>query len=108
MGAAAAQVTRQRLADLGLARKLVLLEQGGRRHDHAVDAVAALRSLLVDERTLQLRGLRARTQALERGDRALELADRKQARARRLTLQVHGAGTALAQAAAEARAFQRE
>jgi len=64
--------------------------------------------LLVDERALQLRGLRARTQALERGDRTLELADRKQARAHRLAVQVHGARAALAQAAAKARALQRE
>src|SRR5439155_13262813 len=45
MGAAAAQVVRQRLLDLGLARLLVVGQEGRRFHDHAVDAVAALRGL---------------------------------------------------------------
>src|SRR5262249_13940431 len=43
MGAAAAQVERQALAHLGIGRMRVAVEQRLRGHDHAVDAVAALR-----------------------------------------------------------------
>src|SRR3954452_20172942 len=101
MGAAAAQVAGERLADLGFARRLVRRKERRGRHDHAVDAIAALRGLLVDERTLQLRWLRARTQALQRRDRSLEVPDRKQARAHGLAVEMHGARPALAEAAAE-------
>ena len=49
MRPAAAEIVRERLLDLRLGRLLVLGEEGGRLHDHAVDAVAALHGLLVDE-----------------------------------------------------------
>src|SRR5688500_2990982 len=51
--AAAAQIVGERLPDLGVARALVLREQVGGLHDHAVDAVAALHRLLLDEGLLQ-------------------------------------------------------
>src|SRR5699024_5296284 len=49
VGAAAAQILRQRLLDLRLGRLLVPRKEGGRFHHHAVDAVAALAGLLLDE-----------------------------------------------------------
>ena len=47
--AAATQIACERLSDLILAGPLVRGEQRGRLHDHAVDAVAALGGLLLDE-----------------------------------------------------------
>src|SRR3954465_5693369 len=105
MGAAAAQVAGERLADLGFARRLVRREKRRGRHDHAVDAIAALRGLLVDEGTSRLRWLCACTQPLERARAALELADRKQAREHRLAVQVDGTRAGIPGAAAEARAL---
>src|SRR5262249_17108898 len=49
VGAAAAEIERQALAHLGFARTWLVVEQGLRGHQHAVDAIAALRRLLVDE-----------------------------------------------------------
>ena len=49
MGAAFAQVAGKCLSDLVLGRALCCREERGRLHDHAVDAVAALRRLFVDE-----------------------------------------------------------
>src|SRR3546814_10671908 len=49
MRSAAAEITLQRLLDVAVARIGVFVEQRLRGHDHAVDAVAALRGLLVDE-----------------------------------------------------------
>src|SRR5688572_18932723 len=49
VGPAAAQVRLQVAADVGLARVAVRSEQRLRAHDHAGDAKAALRRLLVDE-----------------------------------------------------------
>src|SRR5262249_12111494 len=46
MGAAAALEAGERVLDLGIGRLLVAIEQRRRRHDPAVDAVAALRHLL--------------------------------------------------------------
>ena len=49
---AAAQHAGQRLLDLGVGGFRVLIEEGLRRQDDAVEAEAALRRLLVDERLL--------------------------------------------------------
>src|SRR5439155_1328341 len=49
VSSAAAKVVGKRLLDVGFARLLVAGKEGGRFHDHAVDAVAALHGLLVDE-----------------------------------------------------------
>src|SRR2546430_2653543 len=68
MRPAAAEVVRQRAPDVALARLLVLGEEGGRLHDHAVDAVAALGGLLVDEGLLHAMQLLAAGEALERHD----------------------------------------
>ena len=43
MRAAAAEIEAQRLADLGLGRFRIAVEQGAGGHDHAVQAIAALR-----------------------------------------------------------------
>src|SRR5262245_1118333 len=53
VGAAAAQVVGERGSDLFVARPLVPCQQLGRLHDHAVDAVAALHRLFLDEGLLQ-------------------------------------------------------
>src|SRR5687767_6758451 len=66
--AAAAQVGCERLPDLILTRVPVRCEQRGGLHDHAVDAVAALHRLLLDEGLLQrVRPLRG-AQPFERDD----------------------------------------
>src|SRR6185295_4978629 len=65
VGAAAALEAGERIAQLGIARLWILLQDGGGGHDPAVDAVAALRHLLLDIRRLQRMGLLGRAQALE-------------------------------------------
>src|SRR3546814_21148732 len=62
MRSAAAEITLQRLLDVAVARIGVFVEQRLRGHDHAVDAVAALRGLLVDE------GLLARVRLVDRAE----------------------------------------
>src|SRR5262249_34073695 len=84
--------------------------KGRRLHDHAVDAVAALRRLLLDEGALHwVRPLR-RAEAFERDYLLLcgDLRQRRDARAHGLAVDMHGAGAALTKPAAEARAMQRE
>src|SRR5260221_13081975 len=49
MGSAAAEIVRQLRFDLLFRRLRVVRQQRGGLHDHAVDAVAALHRLLVDE-----------------------------------------------------------
>src|SRR5258708_2852777 len=107
VGATAAQVVGQRGADLGLGGMRLRREQGRRLHDHAVDAVAALCSLLLDERLLQRVRLLGRTQALER-DHLLPLCCRRRVHtgADRLAVEVHGAGPALRETATETGAVQ--
>ena len=53
VGSAAAEMTGQRLAHVGIGRLRLLIQQFLGLHDHAVDAIAALRGLLVDEGLLQ-------------------------------------------------------
>src|SRR5438445_8352165 len=73
MRAAAAKVVRQLGFDLLFRRLRVALQQGGGLHDHAVDAVAALHGLLLDEGLLDWMRIRVRAQPFERhhlaGDR---------------------------------------
>src|SRR5438874_2829160 len=52
MGAAAAEVVGERVLDLRFGRLLGLGEERRGFHDHAVDAIAALRRLLLDEGAL--------------------------------------------------------
>src|SRR5262245_4840965 len=84
MRAAAAKVVHERRLDLVLARLRIRLEERRSLHDHAVDAIAALHGLLVDERLLQPMRLLGRTETLERYDlAALDGGDRHDARAHR-------------------------
>ena len=66
MRAAAAEVEAQRLADFGLRRIRIGVDQRAGGHDHAVEAIAALRGVAGDEGLLH--GIKpvARGQALER------------------------------------------
>src|SRR5215831_7188219 len=85
VGAAAAQVERQALAHLCIGRMWVAVEQRLRGHQHAVDAVAALRGLLVDEGLLQRMRLLHRAEPLDGGDLGrAEPSDRRHAGAHRL------------------------
>jgi len=58
----------ERLLDLGFGRLLLVVQERGRRHDPAVDAVAALRHLLFDVGGLQGVRLVRRAEAGERDD----------------------------------------
>src|SRR6266571_3931789 len=110
MGAAATEIAGERLSDIGLARLLVLRQERGGLHDHAVDAVAALHRLRVDEGLLHRMRLLDRAEALQRNDLLglRELADRRDARAHGDAVDVDRAGAALAEPAAEARPVQLE
>src|ERR1700742_2756281 len=104
---APAQVRVHGLLDLVLGGARIALEERVRGHDHAVGAVAALRGLVLDERRLHLARLLGGPEALERRDLlALHRARRRDARADRLAVRLHGACAALREAAAEARAVQ--
>src|SRR5262245_56462303 len=100
MAAAAAEVAGEPVAHLRLGRARVAIEQRLCGHDHAVEAVAALPGLLVDESLLQRMELGGGAQPLERGHlRLSDLADRRYAGARRHPVNQHGAGATLRQAA---------
>src|SRR6185436_10372713 len=106
---AAAEDARQRLLDLAVGRARVLIEKRLRGEDHAVQAEAALPRLLLDEGALDRMGPLRRAQPLEGRDlRAADAADRGHAGADRAAADDHGAGAALAEAAAEFRPAQRE
>src|SRR5687768_10074324 len=99
---APADVAVHPLHDLRARRLGRLLEQGGGLHDLSRLAVAALQHLLLDPRLLKRMAGAVRRQPFDRGHRlALHLAHARDARAHRLALEVHGAGTALRHAAAE-------
>src|SRR6266540_7412982 len=70
VGAAAAKVVGERRTHVRLARPRIAIEQLFRRHDHATNAVAALRRLLLDEGTLQRMRLVERADAFYRRDLA--------------------------------------
>ena len=78
-------------------------------HDHAVDAVAALHGLFLDEGFLQRVWTCLRAQPFERDDlAAVDRGEGRYARAHRIAVDVDGAGPALAEAAAESRSMQAE
>src|SRR5580698_4225601 len=52
-----AKIIGQFLGNLFVARLVVLVQEGRRLHDHAIDAVSALHGLLVDKRLLHSMGL---------------------------------------------------
>src|SRR6185312_15113216 len=80
----------------------MLIQKRLRGHDHAIDAVAALGGLFVDERLLQRTWLLHAAQVLERGDLvALGGGGRKHARMHSRAVQVDGAGTAFGKTAPE-------
>src|SRR6266849_61823 len=102
MGPAAAQIAGKCQPDLGLARLRVAIKQRFGQHDHAGDAVAALRRLLRHESGLQRVRPLDGTEAFERGDLRLpERADWRDAGAHRGAVDEHRAGAALAKPAAE-------
>src|SRR5205085_3263425 len=70
VGAAAALESGQRVADLGVARTRIPVEQRYRVHHPAIETVAALRHLLFDERRLHFVRLVRRADARQRGDPA--------------------------------------
>src|SRR4029434_4356000 len=105
--AAAEQIRGERLLDLAIARMRILIEQCLCLHDHAVDAVAALHGLLINEGLLQPVRMLGAAQALERRDlRVTDTADRIKARAYCLAVDMNRARAALREAASEARAAQ--
>src|SRR5438874_10014631 len=65
---AAAEVPLERLADLSLARRGILVEQADDRHDHPGRAEAALQRVLLVERLLDGMQLAVLRQALDRRD----------------------------------------
>src|SRR5262249_21783648 len=109
MGAAAALEAGERLPDLRVGRLLGLIEERGRRHDPAVDAVAALRHLLLHVGLLDRMRLLGRAEAGKGDDlAATHRRHRRHTGAHRLAVDVHGASAALRQAAAEMRVVERE
>src|SRR6516165_9175557 len=105
---AAADIAAHRVVDVGVGRLRVLLEQRRRRHDLTGLAIAALRHLEVDPGRLHGLGRLAR-QALEGRDMLLgNGGDRRDARARRLAIDMHRTGPALRRAAAELGAVQAD
>jgi hypothetical protein len=110
MGPAAAQIAGECFLDIGFARLAVGGEEGRRLHDHAVDAVAALHRLLLDECPLQRVQVFLRAQPFERHNLVV-VAERGQWRhtgAHRPAVHMDRAGAALRQTAAEARPVQSE
>ena len=106
---AAAEHRGQRLADLRVARLRMLVQECLRGQDDAAQAESALRGLLLDERALdRVRSIRG-AEALEGGDlRSADGGDRHHTRPGRAAVDEHGARSALAEAAAELRAAERE
>src|SRR5665647_1413116 len=74
MRAAPAQIVAQRLEHLGLSRMRAAQQQRLGAHDHAVEAIAALRGLFPDEGVLHWIWMIARAEALERYDVAPDAA----------------------------------
>src|SRR5262245_45210603 len=102
MRAATALETLKRGPNLSFGRLLLVSQKGGGRHDPAVDAVSALRHLLLDIGCLKGMRLVGSAEPSEGGDSAAaHRRDRCNARADRLSVEMDGAGAALRQAAAE-------
>src|ERR1700751_2978617 len=109
VGAAAALEAGERVLDLRLGRLLVLIEERGRGHDPAIDAIAALRHLLFDVSRLHRMRLFRRAPAGERCDLApADRRDWRNARADGLTIEMHRASAALRKSATEMRIIQSQ
>src|ERR1700761_7818818 len=102
MGPAAAEIADKSEPDVGLARVRVAVENRFGHHDHAGNAVTALRRLLAHESRLQRVGLLERPETFERDDLGLpERTDRHDAGSCRRAVDEHRAGAALTEPAAE-------
>src|SRR5260221_7870994 len=109
MRAAAAFETAERAADLGIAGMRIVGEERRRGHDPAIDAVAALRHLLVDIGLLYLMRLLRRAEPGEGGDLAAgRRRERRDAGADCGAVEMDRAGAALREAAAEMRVGEAE
>src|SRR5256885_5147688 len=106
---AAAEIPRNGLADLLLARVLVALEKRARGHQHARRAEAALQAMLLGEALLHRMELAALLQPLDRGDLgAVGLHGEHRARLHRVAVEDHGARAAVRGVAADVRARHAE
>ena len=106
---AAAEVARERLADLLLGRVRVALQQVGRGHDHARRAVAALQAVVLPERLLQRVQRAFLAHSLDRRDLgAVGLDGEQRAGLDRLAVEVDGARAAVGRVAADVRAGEPE
>src|SRR3954447_6618008 len=100
--AAPTQVRLHVLADLSVGRVAALLDKGIGAHHHARNAVAALGGLLLKKSPLQSTRLVAGSEALQGRDLPVfDERHRRETREDRRPVDHHGAGAALAQAAAE-------
>src|SRR5262245_25488610 len=109
MRAAAALEAGQRLLDLRVARFFGPLEERGRGHDPAVEAVAALLHLFFDEGLLHRVRLLRRAEASQGDDLAIAHGrERRHTGAHGLPVHVHGARAALRQPAAKMWIVERE
>src|SRR5690242_6768645 len=109
MRTAAAEIPRQRFFDLAVGRFGIFIQQGFARHDHAVDAVATLGRLLIDEGLLNFVHLLGRAQAFERSNRfILHRAHRSDTGADGIAVHDDRACAALSETAAEFRPVQPE
>src|SRR5262245_24486937 len=107
--AAAALEARQRLAELRVGGLRVFLEHCRGGHDPTVDAIAALRHLLLHVRLLKRMRLLGRAEAVDGGDRLSRRGrHRDDARSNRLAFEMDRARAALREPAAEMRVVQRE
>lgn len=107
MGSALAKIGGKRLPDLVFGRMAIPGKKGRRLHDHAVDAVAALRGLFVDECLLQRVGVFSRPKTFESDDFGIgHGGNRHHAAAQCLPVVVHGASPALRQPTAKVKPVQ--
>ena len=109
VGAAAAEVEAQRLADVRVGRIRVCVDKSPRGHDHSVEAIAALGRGAGDESLLHGVEPSVDGQALERRDGSpFDIREREHASARKLAVDKDAAGAALPEAATVFRPVQRE
>src|SRR4030088_1595552 len=109
MRAASAQIMAQGFEHVGLGRMRGAHQQRLGAHDHAVEAVAALRGLFPDQDLLHRIRMAARAEALARHNVAAGAAiDRHPAGARCDAVDEYGAGPAFAEPAAIFRSVQFE
>ena len=106
---ATAEMSIERVADLGIGRIGVLRQQRRRRDDHPARAIAALERLLGDEGGLHRVRLRWGAETGDGGDRSAvgEARHPPHAGADRLAVDQHGAGAALPEPAPELRTERR-